>query len=59
MGLDSQGLVSTVEPSIFRQISSYELIKKWLFPEFASSPLFLNQAKILLMVGSKNSIASG
>ena len=54
----SQGLDSTVEPSIFRLIFSYGLTKKWLLPEFATSPLFLNQANILLMVGSKNSITS-
>ena len=50
----SQGLHSTVEPSIFRLIFSYGLTKKWLLPEFATSPLFLNQENILLMVGSKN-----
>ena len=54
----SEGLDSIVEPSIFKLIFSYGLTKKWLLPEFATSPLFLNQANILLMVGSKNSIAS-
>ena len=53
-----QWLDSTVERSIFKLIFSYGLTKKWLLPEFARSPLFLNQANILLMVGSKNSIAS-
>ena len=46
----SQGLDSAVEPSIFRLIFSYRLNKKWLSPEFATGPLFLNQAKTLLMV---------
>ena len=50
----SQGLDSTVEPSIF----SYGLTKNWLLPEFATYPLILNQANILLMAGSNNSIAS-
>ena len=48
----SQWLDSTVEPSTFKLIFSYGLTKKWLLPEFARSPLFLNQANILLMVGS-------
>ena len=51
-------LDSIVEPNIFKLIFSYELTKKWLLLEFATSPLFLNQANILLMVDSKNSIAS-
>ena len=54
----SEGLDSIVEPSIFKLIFSYGLTKKWLLPEFAKSPFFLNQANILLMVSSKNSIAS-
>ena len=44
----SQGIGLTVEPSI----------SNWLVPEFAASPLCLNEANMLLMVGSKNSIAS-
>ena len=55
----SEGLDSTVELSIFKLILSYVLTKKWLLPEFAASPLFLNQANILLTYGSKNSIDSG
>ena len=54
----SQGLESTVEPSSFRLIFSYRPTKKWLLPEFAKSTLLLNQANILLMAGSKNSITS-
>ena len=54
----SEGIDSIVEPSIFKLIFSYGLTKNWLLPEFATSQLFLNQANILLMVGSKNSIAS-
>ena len=54
----SQGLGSTVEPSIFKLIFSYALSKKWLLPELATSPLWMNQANILLMVNSKTSIAS-
>ena len=50
----SQGLDSTVEPSIFKLIFSYGLTKNWLLPEFAISLLFLNQANVLLMVGSKS-----
>ena len=50
-------LDSTVEPSIFKVIFSYGLTRKWLLPKFATSPLFLNQTNILLMVGSKTSIA--
>ena len=50
----SQGLDLTVESSIFKLIFSYELTKKCLLPEFTTSLLFLNQANVLLMVGSKN-----
>ena len=50
----SEGLDSIAEPSIFKLIFSYGLTKKWLLPEFATSPLSLNQTNILLMVGSKN-----
>ena len=54
----SEGLDSIVEPSILKLIFSYGLTKKWLLPEFATGPLFLNLANILLMVGSKNSLDS-
>ena len=40
----SQGLDSTVETSIFKLIFSYALTKKLFLPEFATIPLFLNQA---------------
>ena len=50
----SEGLDSIVETSIFKLIFSYGLTKKWFLPEFATSPLSLNQTNILLMVGSKN-----
>ena len=50
----SEGLDSIVETSIFKLIFSYGLTKKWLLPEFATSPSSLNQTNILLMVGSKN-----
>ena len=53
----SQWLDSTVERGIFKLIFSYGLTKKWLLPEFATSTLCLNQPNILLMAGSKNSIA--
>ena len=53
----SQWLDSTVEHGIFKLIFSYGLTKKWLLPGFATSKLCLNQPNILLMTGSKNSIA--
>ena len=52
----SEGLDSIVEPNILKL--NYGLAKKWLLPEFATRPFFLSQANILLMVGSKSSIAS-
>ena len=54
----SEGPDSIVEPSIFKLIFSYVPTKKIVLPEFATIPLFLSQANILLMVSCKNSVAS-